>query len=388
MALTITVVPFQLSPTEPWTVDKFNQGFSPSINFSGSVGTSDLAAGAVTAAKAKTDAYSYGAASGTDTYTVAMPNTLTALANGVQVWVKFVNTNATTTPTLNVDSLGAKKIRYRGDIALRAGSLPANTIVSLVYNTSLDAGSGGWELQEDINYAVVGEARGLAAAYSTVARVLVAADEIVLKDTNGNAYLASSVSLTLDISTSGANGLDTGAEGSSTWYYGWVIYNPTTGTVAGLLSTSATAPTMPSGYTFKALVTAVRNDGSSNFIRYTQKGRRVYQLEQAVFTDTAGNSATLTVQSISAYVPPIAIIVRGSFGRSANAGTNAGSFVASDSSGSGMCSTNASIGATVVNGFLEVAQYELSLLTAQQIYWAGHSTGAAYRLTVTGYDLP
>lgn len=78
-------------------------------------------------------------------------------------------------------------------------------------------------------------------------------------------YNLSSVNLTVDITQSGANGLDTGSEAAHTWYSIWVIYNPTTSTTAGLLSTSEIAPTMPSGYTKKRMVGHVRNGASSNF---------------------------------------------------------------------------------------------------------------------------
>lgn len=69
------------------------------------------------------------------------------------------------------------------------------------------------------------------------------------------------------ITATGANALDTGTEANSTWYYVWLIKHGTNGTVAGLLSTSATAPTLPSGYTHKRLIFAVRNDASGNFIQ-------------------------------------------------------------------------------------------------------------------------
>jgi hypothetical protein len=38
--LVVTVIPFQLSQTEPWTVSKLNQGFNPTITVAGS--TTDL----------------------------------------------------------------------------------------------------------------------------------------------------------------------------------------------------------------------------------------------------------------------------------------------------------------------------------------------------------
>lgn len=103
-------------------------------------------------------------------------------------------------------------------------------------------------------------------------QVDISADELILKDSDGRAYTAINVSLTANIATSGVNGLDTGAESANAWYYLWVIYNGTT--VSSLISLSSTNPTMPSGYTYKAMVGAVRNS-SSNFLSFYQLGKHV-----------------------------------------------------------------------------------------------------------------
>lgn len=132
----------------------------------------------------------------------------------------------------------------------------------------------------------------------------IAADELVLKDGNGNAFVAKSVSVTIDFGTVGANGLDSGTQVLSTWYYGWVIAKAD-GTVAGLGSTSATAPTMPTGYIFKALVTSARSDASVHFIKYRQFGNEVWF--EAAQSALSGGAATIeTAISLSSFVPPIA----------------------------------------------------------------------------------
>ena len=56
----------------------------------------------------------------------------------------------------------------------------------------------------------------------------------------------SSSTLTINTAGTGANGIDTGSQASSTWYYIWVISDGTT--TAAMVSTSSTSPTMPSGY--------------------------------------------------------------------------------------------------------------------------------------------
>jgi hypothetical protein len=108
------------------------------------------------------------------------------------------------------------------------------------------------------------------------------ADEIILQDSSGIAKSVSAVNLTVDITASGANGLDTGSEGNG-WYYIWVINNGAT--TAGLLSLSATAPTLPSGYTYKALLGAIYNNTDFNVIN--QVGNVVSSMYYTIIDDDA-----------------------------------------------------------------------------------------------------
>lgn len=119
-------------------------------------------------------------------------------------------------------------------------------------------------------------------------------DEIALEDGNGGVFRIDqsyAYSCTVDITTSGAGGLDTGSVAASTWYFHWVIFSPTTNTASCLDSISSTTPTMPSGYTFKARVGANQTDASANkcFARVQQYGRIAHYV--AVGT-VAGCSAT------------------------------------------------------------------------------------------------
>jgi hypothetical protein len=104
---------------------------------------------------------------------------------------------------------------------------------------------------------------------------VVTADEVILEDTSNAYAIARNVNVTANLTVSGANGLDTGTSATSTWYSVWVIAKPD-GTVAGLLSASATSPTMPTGYTFKARLGWVRTDGTVNkyLLQTVQNGNR------------------------------------------------------------------------------------------------------------------
>jgi hypothetical protein len=123
---------------------------------------------------------------------------------------------------------------------------------------------------------------------------------------DGTTVIVPSGSITVDITASGANGLDTGAEAISTWYYIWLIYNPTTGVTAGLFSISSTAPTLPSGYTKKRLIGAVRNKSDGNFQKFYQYNYE-YMLYAAVVAVNFGSSTTWASSDISAIIPPVSL---------------------------------------------------------------------------------
>jgi len=131
------------------------------------------------------------------------------------------------------------------------------------------------------------------------------ADFLTVFDTNNLGIVLSTVNLTMDSLTDGANGLDTGDFAATTWYYLYVIYNATTATTACLASTSATAPAMPSGYTFKKLVGAVycvTNTADVVFTEFNQIDNYVKTVRTTLQAETASNGTV----SIATVVPTIA----------------------------------------------------------------------------------
>jgi hypothetical protein len=84
--------------------------------------------------------------------------------------------------------------------------------------------------------------------------------------------LASSLAKTTSAWTAGAGGaLDTGSLANNTWYHWYVIYNPTTDTTDVLFSASASAPTLPSGYTLFRRIGAWATNGSAQWQLIRQK---------------------------------------------------------------------------------------------------------------------
>ncbi|SPD73840.1 hypothetical protein PITCH_A2000009 [uncultured Desulfobacterium sp.] len=91
-------------------------------------------------------------------------------------------------------------------------------------------------------------------------------------DGTTNMVLASSITKRIDAAWAEGTvqgGLDTGSVAANTWYYVYLIKNPTTGVVDGLFSISL-SPSMPSGFTKKRLLESVLTDGSANIIRFIQ----------------------------------------------------------------------------------------------------------------------
>lgn len=93
----------------------------------------------------------YSVTAGTSTaYTAALSPTATSdlYSNGASIRIKMDEASGDC-PTLNVDTLGARKVYKRNGTSASAcvttGELRADQTYTLVYNSSLDSGIGGWE---------------------------------------------------------------------------------------------------------------------------------------------------------------------------------------------------------------------------------------------------
>ena len=103
----------------------------------------------------------------------------------------------------------------------------------------------------------------------------ITADSVILESTTGVCLKASSVSLTLDCTTTGVNALDTGSLAAEKPYYVWIISNGST--TASVASLSGTSPTLPSGYTYKARVGAVTTGFGSTNLNVSQQVNTKHQ---------------------------------------------------------------------------------------------------------------
>jgi hypothetical protein len=134
---------------------------------------------------------------------------------------------------------------------------------------------------------------------------------LVLNDSNFDAVYTGAVSLTCNLSTGGANGLDTGSPSYPNWYHIWVISNGST--VASLLSLSATSPAMPVGYSYKARVGAVNYSTLGIIQPFIQNGHNVQYVNtttQRLPLMASGTASLWTAVSTATFVPPTAASIQ------------------------------------------------------------------------------
>lgn len=230
-------------------------------------------------------------------------------------------------------------------------------------------------------------------ATGTSANVSISCDEIVVEDA-GNAYKTlRNLNLTVaGVSSGVANGLDTGVLAASTWYSVWVIYNGTT--TAGLLSLSATAPTMPSGYTHKARVGWIRTDGTANKypLSFKQSGRDVQYVVSAGSNVTAypqmasGTPAFPTAVAVANFIPSTADMFKACLYCGGNATNNGSVALAPNNLTSNTTANPTAITSNVGNYAPNMSLGEI-ILESANVYWGviGGSNPGASALAAFGW---
>jgi hypothetical protein len=240
--------------------------------------------------------------------------------------------------------------------------------------------------------AVVGTSRNLAMTITTAsASATLTADEIIVESALGGlTYKLASFSKTVNISTTGAGGMDTGSPPANGFVALYAIYNPTTQTAA-LLATNATssaAPNvyggsnMPSGYTASALV-SVWPTGSSLLSAGYQYDRRVYRINTILSSNTTAGSASYASLNISAAVPLNAKYCTGSFSlvNSTAGATNNIGLAGEPTNLAGLQNASA------ISTSIGMPFGDVPLITPQTIYWTAFTSAGtlSYTATVRSY---
>lgn len=377
---------------------------------------------------------------GTNTITATSTPTLTSYASGTIYSFIAANTN-TGAVTLSIDGLAAKSVTKNGSVALTAGDIQAgkmmlveydNTAFQLINNivyggsitngnivsltAPISAANGGtgvasptansvllangaaafqtvapgsagnvlvsdgttWTAQS-YGAPIVGAFSGLKVSTTSTTAIAVTANYVVLGATSGS-YTSPSVSVSISTAASGVNGLDTGTIANGTWYSVWVIYNGTT--VSGLLSLSATTPTLPTGYTYKARVGWVRY-GTGALLSSIQYGRRAQYVatSSGLQAMSSGAASLWTGIAVAAYIPSTASVLHFTASMQTVTGTIA---VSANSSPSSAISGGA-VEFSTNGAYVSYANMAGSLvLESANIYW--YSVGASNALYVQGWE--
>lgn len=298
------------------------------------------------------------------------------------------------------------RVSYSADIANSGGSeaRPRNLAVmwcikawsSAISEGVIDIAALALEVQKQKPIAIVGGHKNLVLSASGLSAVVnVSADQLIV----GSGELVRSLSgINLSFSglSVGANGLDTGVLANSTWYSAWVISNGISN--AGLLSLSATTPSLPAGYTHKARVGWIRTDATANKFPFAfyQVGRRVqYRLTVGsnvttyprMAAQTTGVGPVWTPVSTDAFVPSTALSIAG-FSVSIS-GSNSGVISVAPNNlttpGTVPAFANPMPLYMTANGLIGSLQFDF-MLEGANIYWCGAGGSNANVLACQGWE--
>lgn len=134
--------------------------------------------------------------------------------------------------------------------------------------------------------------------------VTAAFENLMLKElATGKAKAATFSSITASTGSTGIGGIDTGTVANNTWYYVWICQGATgTGMV---LSTSATTPTLPSGYNTHSVLIGEVFYVTTALRKSYSNGRRVI-CEPAATSSTALSTSSVQINLATAkLIPPM-----------------------------------------------------------------------------------
>jgi hypothetical protein len=137
----------------------------------------------------------------------------------------------------------------------------------------------------------------------------ISADLVVMRSTSdGSIRIASSVAtVTCNLGSVGANGIDTGTQQASTWYHFYFI-GAAGQTPACLASATApmVGPSLPASYTHWGYAGAVYSNGSTFLVRTRMRGSTMYY--DGIQNALGGGAATSeTAVGLTTLVPPNAL---------------------------------------------------------------------------------
>jgi hypothetical protein len=295
---------------------------------------------------------------------------------------------------------------YDGTFSTAVGGYPRGAIVNsadatgawrnLTDNNTTNPDSGGTGWITAFPAGVVGATRNLRGYLSTGGTSLnLTADEVIVETVlGGQYYRIANLNLTVNLATTGANGMDTGTAPASGYVGVYVIFNPSTGASA-LLATNATASVvgnvygganMPAGYTASALV-AVWPTTSGSILYGGLLADRKFTRAAITVLSTSSTTGTYTALAIGAGVPRNAKSVDLGINITQSGGTavSEGCTIATDASAVG-----AQLVQAAANQLTQLVGWVggIQMATVQTVYYTWVASGAgsnSLTVYVTGY---
>lgn len=223
---------------------------------------------------------------------------------------------------------------------------------------------------------------------STSSGTFTAEQIVVATSLGGQTYVLSNFNKTINLTTTGAGGMDTGSAPASGFVALYAIYNPTTGASAILAvnASSVAAPTiyggssMPSGYTASALISVWPTTSGSQFSGGYQVDRKIWVNAAVVLNTTttqssytsfsAASGVPINARSISGYAS--VVNTAGNTGNTAQLAPAAGNFA--------QVPINAYIASN--GGAWSMEYRDIPMLTPQTLYYTLSTTGGTCTFSV------
>lgn len=259
-------------------------------------------------------------------------------------------------------------------------------------------GNSPYEVQDHIAIAAVpshttlcGHKR-LSIAYASAATITFTADAVVLEDSSGHLKRFASLSETLTISSTGANGRDVvdnaGAEQASVWYHLFAI-GKDDGTLDVFASqvgypghATSIFTRLPSGYTWAGYLGSAYNDGSSNLLNFKQAGNRVICASRVFIA--SGIDTVITSKSLTTCVPVTARAASGWMQIAIAAAFTSGQLTLQADSSAGLGGQYLYAG--IATSVPATSNFEIGFSTAQTLYYKVNSASVQADAAVTGWE--
>lgn len=217
------------------------------------------------------------------------------------------------------------------------------------------------------------------------------ADEVIVGSAlGGTKYLLSSVSKSINLATTGAGGMDTGAATASGYLGVYVIYNPSTNTTAllgtiegaGTLTNVYSGANMPAGYTASALVAVMPiSTTAGQFSDSITLDRTTYIVARAIQnTSTPTGSQTTLTSFTTALIPRSCRTIGGTLVAQGSAAAVTAIIIGSSAAAVGIanCTNNNGQGSgAIVSSFRDVP-----VTTPQTVYWGSTSSAGTPTLVI------